>query len=161
MSLHDIKEFWKKAIKREWHFIARLEFAQIFRDIKHWWHFRHDAWRDVLTYTDDTQRFRIDRSTIPMTEVKPSDLPIAGAKYRAFSTELKAPPNDEERTDEIEGYKITYINTTPASDYLYMVNNDINDSGAGTFQSKGLDPKILIVLVGLGALGVIYFLFFR
>ena len=158
---NDVKEFWKKAIKRECHFIARLEFSQIFRDIKHWWHYRHDAWKDEFTFNEDTGRFRIDRATIPMSEVSPYDLPITGAKYRAFKTDLKAPPNDEVRTEEIDGQAVTFVNTTPASDYLFFVNNDMNDSLTGTFKAGGLDPKIILVLVGLGALGLIYFLFFR
>lgn len=156
-----VKEFWKKAIKRTWHNVARLEFSQIARDIKHWWHFRHTAWRDILEYNNETARFRINRTTVTMADMEPSDLPIEGAKYRAFTTELKAPSNEEIRTEEIDGEKMVYVNTTPASDYLYMVNNDINDANVGMFKAGGLDVKVLIVLVGLGALALIYFVFFR
>ena len=161
MALKDVADFWKKALKRTWYNVSRLEFGQIGRDIKHWWHFRHTAWRDVLEFNADSQRFKINRTTVSMRDMEPSDLPMEGAKYRAFKTDLKAPPNDEIRTEEIDGETITYINTTPASDYLYFVNNDINEANAGLFKAGGLDPKILIVLVGLGALALIYFMFFK
>lgn len=161
MTFKDIKKFWIKAIKRTWHNISRLEFSQIGRDIKHWWHFRHDAWRDVLVYDEESGRFRINRTTQSMADMEPSDLPIEGAKYRAFATDLKAPANNEKRTEEIDGEILEYINTTPASDYLYFVNNDINESNVGMFKALGLDPKIILVLVGLAVIGVIYFMFIK
>lgn len=161
MTWADVKAFWKKALKRTWYNVSRLEFSQIGRDIKHWWYYRHSAWRDVLEYDNEAQRFKIVRTTVSMRDMEPSDLPIEGAKYRAFSTELKAPPNDEKRTEEIDGETIEYINTSPVSDYLWLVNNDINDSNVGMFKPSGLDPRILIVLVGLGALALIYFMFFK
>lgn len=161
MTFKDIKQFWKKAIKRTWHNISRLEFSQIGRDIKHWWHFRHDAWRDVLEYDAEAGRFRINRTTQSMADMEPSDLPIEGAKYRTFATDLKAPPNDEKRTEEIDGELLEYINTSPASDYLYYVSNDINDSNIGMFKPGAIDPKIILIVLGLAVVGVVYFMFFK
>lgn len=161
MTWADIRAFWKKAIKRTLYNIGRMEFSQIFRDIKHWWHFRHAAYKDKLEYDADAGRFRINRKTVTMADMDPSDKPVEGSKYRTFTTDLKAPSNDDIRTEEIDGVVYTYINTTPASDYLYMVNNDINESNVGMFKARGLDPRVVIVLLGLGALALIYYVFFR
>lgn len=153
-------EFWKKALKRTWHNISRGQLDQIFRDIKSWWHYRHDAWRDVLTYKEG-EGYVIERTTISTRDVQPDDLPIRDHKYLFFDTELEAPFRQETRKDVIDGVEVEFLNTSASSNYLYMVNNDINDALAGSFKKTGLDPKVMLVLLAVAGVFVIYFMFFR
>lgn len=151
---------WKDRMKRFWHNVSRAQFDQVIRDIKSWWHYRHDSWRDVLTY-DEEKGYVLTRTTIPTREVKEDDLPVRGHKYLFFSTELEAPFREEKRKEIVDGVEVEYLNTSAASNYLYMVNNDINDALAGSFKKSGMDPKVMLILLAVAGLFVIYFMFFR
>ena len=151
---------FKLAMKRLWHNVSRCEFEQIFRDIKSWWHYRHDSWRDVLTY-DEEEGYILERTTISTREVKPDDLPVRGHKYMVFHTDLEAPHRTESRKENVDGVEVEFLNTSAASNYLYMVNNDINDALAGSFKRSGIDPKVMLILLGIGAVAIIYFMFFK
>ncbi len=151
---------WGNRLKRFWHNLSRMQFDQIGRDIRSWWHYRHDSWRDVLTY-DEKEGYTITRTTISTRDVKEDDLPVRGHKYLFFDTELEAPFREEKRKEIVDGVEVEYLNTSAASNYLYMVNNDINDALAGSFKKQGMDPKVMFVLLAVAGVFVIYFMFFR
>lgn len=143
------------------HYISVGNPMQIFRDIKSWWHFRHQAWKDVLYYDEETKRYRLERHTIYMRDIEPDDLAVTGQKYHYFYTDLKPPERQEKRVvvDE-EGNEREYLNTSAASNYLYMINNDINDAMAGTFKNSALNPKVIAMFIVVAIVfGVIYFVF--
>ena len=140
--------------------------GQIFRDISSWWHFKHIAYRDVLTYDVERNRYVIERTTVRMRDIKPDDLPVTGEKYHFFRTELVAPERQESRTESVileDGSQvdIEYLNTSAVSNYLYMVNNDINEALAGQFKPSGINPYVLWGLVGLAVIFAVWYLFLR
>lgn len=152
---------WKARFKRLWHNVSRAQFDQVFRDIRSWWHYRHDAYRDVLIYDEEHNRYIIQRETISARDFRPVDLPIRGHKYRVFYTDLEPPFREETRIEEIDGVKYEFLNPTAVSNYLYMVNNDINNSIKGDFKSSQLNPLIMLALLGVGAVVLIYLLFIK
>lgn len=161
MKIKEIVSFWAGALKKFWHNVSRFQFDQIFRDIKSWWHYRHDAYRDVLEYDEENKRYKIVRETISARDFRPVDLPITGHKYRVFYTDLEAPPREETRKEEINGVVYEFQNPTAISNYLYMVNNDINNSVKGDFKRTEINPLILFIALGAGAIMLIYFIFFK
>lgn len=148
-------------IKRCFHYVSVGNPNQIFRDIRSWWHFRHQAWRDVLYYDEENKRYRLERHTLTMREITPVDLAVTGQKYHYFYTDLQPPERHEKRVVEDEdGNKHEYLNTSAASNYLYMINNDINDAMAGTFKNSALNPKVIVgLIVGGIILAVMFFVF--
>ena len=76
---------------------------QPFRDFKSWYHNRHQAYRDVLTYDAERNRYIMNRSTITQNEVRPVDLAITGDKYHVFYTDMPAPPHEETRIECRDG----------------------------------------------------------
>lgn len=146
--------------KRCLHYIAVGNAGQIFRDIKSWWHFRHQAWRDVLTYDPEKKRYRLDRHTLIMKDINPDDLAVTGAKYHYFYTDLEPPERHEKRVEvDEEGNTHEFLNTSAVSNYLYMVNNDINDAMAGTFTNKPINPVVVGVIIVLAIVGVVLYMF--
>lgn len=140
--------------------------GQIFRDIASWWHFKHIAYRDVLTYDEERNRYVIHRTTLRMRDILPDDLPITGEKYRFFRTELVAPERQESRIETVtlddgSQIEVEYLNTSAISNYLFMVNNDINESLAGQFKPSGINPYILAGLIGMAVLFGVWYLFMR
>ena len=140
--------------------------GQIFRDISSWWHFKHIAYRDVLTYDPERNRYVIERTTVKMRDILPDDLPVTGQKYHFFRTDLVAPERQESRIETItlddgQQVEVEYLNTSAVSNYLWMVNNDINDCLAGQFKPNGINPYILWGLVGLAVLFGVWYLFLR
>lgn len=153
---------WGGRLKRFWHNLTRMQFDQIIKDIGSWWFYRHDAYRETLTYNEETNRYRIDRETITAKEFREIDLTVSGHKYRVFYTDLVAPKREETRTVEIDGETYEFYNPTAVSNYLYMINNDINNSVKGDLEKKGLfNPLIMLALLGVGAVILIYMLFFK
>lgn len=148
----------RDSIKRAWGHIHGGDPGQIFRDIGSWRHYSHKAYIDTLTYDDDKKRYRIHRQTVTMRDILPTDLAITGSKYRFFRTELDAPERQEKRTEtDADGVIHEYLNTSATSNYLYMVNNDINSAMAGTFAYGGINPVIIMALVTLAIVGIIWF----
>lgn len=162
MAFKETIKTFGRFLKKSWHYILVGNAGQIFRDIKSWWHFRHQAWLDVLTYDADLKRYRLDRHTCTMRDIQPEHLAVTGQKYHYFTTELVPPERHEKRVvvDE-DGNEHVFLNTSAVSNYLYMVNNDINDAMAGTFTNKVLNPMIVALLVGVAIVGVVLFLFMR
>lgn len=160
-----LKDFGKW-LKRCGHYVWDGDPLQIFRDIASWWHFKHIAYRDVLTYDQDRNRYVIHRQTLRMRDINPDDLPVTGQKYHFFRTDLKAPERQETRVETItlddgQQVEVEYLNTSATSNYLYMVNNDINDALAGQFKPAGINPYILWGLIGLAVLFGVWYLFLR
>lgn len=165
MAGEKIKKFGRW-LKKCGHYIWDGDPGQIFRDIASWWHFKHIAYRDVLTYDAERNRYVIHRTTLRMTDIKPDDLPVTGCKYHYFKTELEAPERQESRIETItledgQTVDIEYLNTSATSNYLYMINNDINNALAGQFKPSGINPYILWGLIGLGVLFAVWYLFMR
>lgn len=149
-----------KFCRRCIHYIAVGNPGQIFRDIRSWWHFRHQAWRDVLTYDPEKKRYRLDRNTLIMRDINPEDLAVTGSKYHYFYTELEAPERHEKRTEvDGDGNKHEYLNTSATSNYLYMVNNDINDAMAGTFTNNNVNPLVVGGLIVVAIVGAVLWFF--
>lgn len=160
-----IKDFGKW-LKKCGGYIWNGDAGQIFRDIASWWHFKHIAYRDVLTFDQERNRYVIQRTTVRMSDIKPDDLPVTGEKYHYFITDLKAPERQESRTETVvleDGTTIDveYLNTSAVSNYLYMVNNDINEALAGQFKPAGINPYVLWGLVGLAVIFGVWYLFLR
>lgn len=160
-KLKDIRDFWAGALKRFWHNVSRFQFDQVGRDIKSWWHYRHDAWRDTLFYDEEHKRYRIERETISARDFRPVDLPVTGHKYRVFYTDLEAPFREETRTEVIDGVEYVFRNPTAISNNLYLINNDINDSISGDFKRTTINPLYVLAIMGVGACVLIYLLFFK
>lgn len=96
-----------------------------------------------------------------MRDMDPHALPVTGEKYSGFRTELEAPHRTKIRKEIDEnGEEVEYLNPSAISYYLYMVNNDINDSCTAPLRRFTLNPKIVIILVAvaLGLLGYWFFL---
>lgn len=158
-------KLWRFFKKSCW-YIYNGDPGQIFRDIASWWHFKHIAYRDVLEYDEQRNRYVIHRTTRRMKDILPDDLPITGQKYHFFRTELQAPPRQETRVETIvlddgSTVDVEYLNTSATSNYLYMINNDINDALAGQFKPAGINPLILWGMVGLAVLFGVWYLFLR
>lgn len=159
MSMKENIRTFGRFIKRCGHYISVGNPNQIFRDIKSWWHFRHQAWRDVLYYDEETKRYRLERHTLYMRDINPNDLAVTGQKYHYFYTDLQPPERHEKRTvvDE-DGNEHEFLNTSASSNYLYMVNNDINDAMAGTFKNSAFNPKVVAIMVVVAiVMGVVFF----
>lgn len=152
---------WVKRLKRFWHNFSRLQFDQIVKDIGSWWFYRHDAYRDTLTYNDVDNRYRLDYTTVTARDFVERDLKVSGEKYRRFYTELEAPVRQETRIEEIDGVQYEFLNTSAVSNYLWMINNDVNECITGDFKSRSINPLVLLGLVGLAVVVMIYFLFFK
>lgn len=152
---------WGNRLKRFWHNFSRFQFDQIIKDIGSWWFYRHDAYRDVLIYNEEDNRYRFDTTTISAREFVERDQKVSGQKYRRFYTGLEAPHREETRIEEIDGVKYEFHNTSAVSNYLWMINNDVNDCITGNFKTRAINPLILIGLVGLAAVVLIYFLFMK
>ena len=152
---------WINRFKRLGHNLSRGQFDQILADIGSWWYYRHDAFRETLNYDDTNNRYRLDRETITAREFRPVDLPVSGRKYRVFYTDLEPPFREETRKETIDGVEYEFLNPTAISNNLYMVNNDINNSIKGDFKTPGINPLIMLALLGVGAVILIYMLFFK
>lgn len=152
---------WGSRLKRFWHNLSRFQFDQIIKDIGSWWFYRHDAYREVLTYNDTDNRYRLDITTITAREFVERDLKISGAKYRRFFTSLTAPIRQETRIEEIDGVQYEFLNTSAVSNYLWMINNDVNECITGDFKTRAINPLILLGLVGVAVVIMIYFLFLK
>lgn len=152
---------WGFRIKRFWHNFSRFQFDQIIKDIGSWWFYRHDANREVLTYNETDNRYRIDITTISARDFVEQDLKVSGQKYKRFFTGLKAPERKETRTEEIDGVKCVFLNTSAVSNYLWMINNDVNECITGDFKSKGINPLVLLILLGLAGAVFVYIFFFK
>lgn len=162
MSVKDKIKTFGRFLGRCCHYISVGNPNQIFRDIKSWWHYRHQAWRDVLYYDEETKRYRLERHTLYMRDINPNDLAVTGQKYHYFYTDLVPPERHEIREVEDEdGNKHQYLNTSASSNYLYMVNNDINDAMAGTFKNSALNPKVIVGMVVAGIIMLVVFIFFK
>lgn len=151
----------KSALKRFWHNLTRLQFDQIVKDIASWFYYRHDAYREVLFYDEENNRYKIERTTITARDFRPVDLPVQGHKYRVFYTDLAPPFREETRIEERNGEKVEFLNPTAVSNYLYMINNDINNAIKGDFKNPGINPLIMLAILGVGAVILIYVLFFK
>lgn len=152
---------WGDRLKRFWHNFSRLQFDQIVKDIGSWWFYRHDAYKDVLTYNEEDNRYKINISTITAREFAEKDLKVSGQKYRRFYTDLEAPVRQETRIEEIDGVQYEFLNTSAVSNYLWMINNDVNECITGDFKSRAINPIVLLGLVGVAIVVMIYFFFFR
>jgi len=152
---------WKDRFIRFWHNLTRLQFDQIIKDIGSWWFYRHDAYREVLTYNEQDNRYRLDITTITARDFAERDLKICGEKYRRFFTKLEAPVRLETRTEIIDGVEYEFLNTSAVSNYLWMINNDVNECITGDFKNRSINPLVLLGLVGLAVVVMIYFLFFK
>lgn len=152
---------WGNRLKRFWHNFSRLQFDQIIKDIYSWHYYRHDAHRDVLTYDEENNRYRIDTTTITAREFKERDLKVSSNKYRRMFTSLEAPERHETRIEEIDGVKYEFLNTSAVSNYLWMINNDVNSCITGNFKSRTINPLVLLALLGLAGAVFIYIFFFK
>lgn len=147
--------------KRHWYNFYTFHWGQIIQDIISWRHFNHDADVRDLTYDEEIHAFRLDITTIKMRDMDPHALPMTGEKYSGFRTKLKGPVITKKRMDVDEnGEEREYLNPSASSYYLYMINNDINDSCTAPLRRFTLNPKIVVVMVviALGLLGYWFFL---
>lgn len=161
MKFKEVCAFWKRALNRFFYNLSRAQFDQIIADIKSWWYYRHDGYRDVLFYDEENKRYKIERTTISVRQFRPEDLPIVGKKYRRFYTDLEAPFREETRKEVIDGVEYEFQNPTAISNYLFMVNNDLNDAIKGDLKKNEFNPLIMLALFGIGAVILVYFLFFK
>ena len=118
---------------------------QKWRDWRSKKHYEHDAYIDTLSYDNDSQRYTIDRKTVKMADIEPSDKMVTGDSYHYFNTTLEKLPR---QVVDDQGH----ILTTPITDYQYILNDDINDSLLAFV--KGQPNKNIIILAILGGLGV-------
>lgn len=147
--------------KRHWKNFYTLHWGQIIQDFISWRHYNHDAYIEDLSYDEEIEAFRLDMTSIKMRDMDPHALPVTGEKYSGFRTNLEAPHRTKIRKEIDEnGEEVEYLNPSAISYYLYMVNNDINDSCTAPLRRFTLNPKIVIILVAvaLGLLGYWFFL---
>ena len=130
------------------------DIKQLFRDRASYKHYNKRAYNDTLSYDEENKRYVLDRKTVKMKKIEPSDLAVTGEKYHYFNTELK-PPVRMER--DAEGY----VNTSAISNYQYMVNNDINDSMASRWKGKPIDVKVLLIAGAVVIVFGVWYMFFR
>lgn len=147
--------------KRHWRNFYTLRWGQIIQDIISWRHFNHDAEIKSLSYDEEVEAFKLDITTIKMRDMDPHALPVTGEKYAGFHTDLDAPYRTKKRieVDEETGEEREYLNPSAISHYLYMINNDINDSCTAPMRRFTLNPKIVIIMVAV-ALGLFGYWFF-
>ena len=118
------------------------------RDRKSAKHDATNAWFDVISYDEDTKRYRLDRTTIKEESVPPDALSVTGGKNH-YATVICPQPKRAVRDENGK------LETSAISNYLYMINNDINDALASILNPHYVNWKLLGVL-GIGAVAVIY-----
>lgn len=121
------------------------------RDIRSDMHYNSNAWIDVLSYDDDTKRYRLDRSTVKEFEVPPQMLRVSEDNHHYLTCAFPIPPREIMRDDG------TY-RTNAITNYLYYISNPINKALEWLYKPKRVDSKALII-VGVGAAIVIYVLY--
>ncbi len=126
---------------------------QWLRDRKSAKHDDTNAWFDVITFDIENFRYRLDRTTIKEKDVPPDCLKVTGDKHHYAIVTCKQPLRvirDEKG----------YLNTSAISNYLYLVNNAINDALASVSSSRYINWKLIGVL-GIGAAIVVYIIVTR
>lgn len=146
--------------RRHWKNFYTLRWGQIVQDFISWKHYNHDASIEDLSYDEEIKAFRLDITTIKMKDMDPHALPITGEKYTGFRTKLEAPYRTKIRKEVDEnGEEKEYLNPSAISYYLYMINNDINDSCTAPLRRFTLNPKVVVIMVAI-ALGLLGYWFF-
>ena len=133
--------------------------AQPFRRVRSWWHNRHMVYRDVLAYDLSKGRFILNRNTINQNQIVADDLHIDGEKWRYFKTFLELPSVPATRTVIEDGEERVYYNPTPVSWNLYYESDVLNDAAVGEFKNKLLNPMMLAIILGIGAVCILFMLF--
>ena len=123
------------------------------RDRKSAKHDNTNAWFDVITFDPENFRYRLDRTTIKEKDIPPDCLKVTGDKHHYATVACEQPIRvirDENG----------YLNTSAISNYLYLVNNAINDALASVLNSRYINWKLLGVL-GIDAAIVVYIIVTR
>ena len=126
---------------------------QWFRDRKSAKYDDVNAWFDVITFDPENFRYRLDRTTIKEKDIPPDCPKVTGDKHHYGVVACEQPPRairDEKG----------YLNTSAISNYLYLVNNAINDALASVSNSRYINWKLIGVL-GIGAAIVVYIIVTR
>ena len=137
----------------------KKDLGEPFRKLKHRWHFKHIAYRDVLGFDEERKRFLLRRFTIEQSEVVPDDLLIDGEKWKWFQTPLELPTVPDKRVEVEDGIEKEYLNPTPISYNLYYESDAINNASLGEFRSKVINPTTLALIIGAGVVILIFMLF--
>lgn len=117
------------------------------------------VYRDVLAYDLSKGRFILNRNTINQNQIVADDLHIDGEKWRYFKTFLELPSVPATRTVIEDGEEKTYYNPTPISWKLYYESDVLNDAAVGEFKNKLLNPMVLAIILGIGAVCILFMLF--
>lgn len=126
----------------------KVGIKQKYRNWKSKKHYEHDAYRDFLTYDEQSERFSIDRQTVKQQDIHPDDKLVTNDSYHYFNTDI--PPQPRVVKDD-QGF----TPCTPIDDYQYTQNNDIIDSLLAMIKpSANKNSIILAVLAGVGVVVV-------
>lgn len=154
---HDIL----KKVKAFFNWLLHGDLLQPFRDLRGWYHDKHQVYKDFLTYDVERDRYVLNRSTQVMTDVKPDDLPVTADKWHFFKTDMEAPPHEETRTEVIDGVTYVYHNLSAIALDHYGLSDDLINSQTGEFKEKLINPLVLAVVVVAGVALLIFFLMGR
>lgn len=122
----------------------KIGIKQKFRNWKSKKHYEHDAYRDILTYDEQAERFTIDRTTVKQEDIQPDDKIVTNDTYHYFNTPLPPQPRQVKNGP--------YTLCTPIDDYQYCQNNDIIESLLAIIKPGA--NKNTIILAILGGVGV-------
>lgn len=123
------------------------------RDRKSAKHDDTNAWFDVISYDPATERYRLDRVTLKEKDVPSDALSVTGDKHHYASVVCERP---KRIIKDSEGF----LETCAISNYLYMINNDINEALASILNSRYINWRLLGVL-GIGAAIIVYIIVTR
>lgn len=122
---------------------------KMWRDYKSKRHAETSAWCDTITFDDSAKRYRLDRRTVKERDIPQNALKITGGKNHYGVIACEQPVRKIRREDGS-------LETCAISNYLYMINNSINDALASTWKPKYIDVKLLTVLaIGAAIFGYI------
>lgn len=134
---------------------------QPFRNVRAWYHDKHQVYKDIMEYDAERNRYVLHRSTLVQTDILPDDLAVSGDKWHYFRTDMIAPPHEEVRTEERDGVTYVFHNLSAIALDHYGLSNDLIDSQVGEFKEKLINPLVLAVAVVAGVSLLIFFLMGR
>ena len=121
-----------------------LSIKQKFRNWRSKRHYEHDAYKDVLSWDDNGQHFKLDRTTVKQKDIEPGDKIVTGHTYHYFISTMARVPR---KVIDDKGH----ILTTPKTDYEFLTNNDVNDATTAIMKhDQDRNALIMGILAGVG-----------
>ena len=121
---------------------------QLIRDLKSSHHYDTNVWLDQIRYDQDNNRYVLQRRTLKADAIPPDALKVTGEKNHYAVVECEKPVRVIKREDG-------FLETCAISNYLYMINNSINDALASVWKPRYINTKLLMIL-GIGGAIIVY-----